>query len=336
MQILFFLRPVIWLLAVLLVMGGLIWFIPKLRPALKIFTVINPAITSLDSFRGRANILLLGIAGGSHDGADLTDSIMLVSVNTTTSDTVLLSLPRDIWVESLMAKLNTAYHYGESRESGGGLVLAKAAVSEVINQPVHYAVLLDFSGFAKAIDAIGGVTVNIPRGFIDEKYPIPGKETAEPESGRYEILRFSSGRQTLDGATALKYVRSRYAQGEEGTDFNRAQRQQRVLLAFRDKVLSSAVLLHPGKIKALLRELKTTIKTDLPARTYPDLVKLALRINQAGLRTGVLDEGSRREDIPPLLYNPPSNLYGQWVLLPVNNNWQAVYDHVAEILYQNR
>jgi hypothetical protein len=65
-------------------------------------------------------------------------------------------------------------------------------------------------------------------------------------------------------------------------------------------------------------------------------VKLALRINQAGLRTGVLDEGSRREDIPPLLYNPPSNLYGQWVLLPVNNNWQAVYDHVAEILYQNR
>ncbi|MFH0852066.1 MAG: LCP family protein, partial [bacterium] len=155
-QYLLFLRPFFYLAAATLIGLFFYWFIPKLKPLFQLTAIVNPAITRLNSFRGRTNILLLGVGGGDHPGADLTDSIMLISVNLVTSDTVLISLPRDIWVESLSAKLNTAYHYGETKEAGGGLVLAKSAVSEIINQPVHYAALLDFSGFEKAIDVGGG------------------------------------------------------------------------------------------------------------------------------------------------------------------------------------
>lgn len=335
-QYLLFLRPLIYFLCFCLVVLFFIWFIPKLKPLLRVFSLLNPAITQINSFRDRTNILLLGVGGGTHAGADLTDSIMLISVNLATSDTVLISLPRDIWVESLSAKLNTAYHVGEAQQPGGGLVLTKAAVSEIINQPVHYAALLDFSGFEEAIDIVGGLDINIPHGFIDKKYPLPGQEDALVESDRYEVLQFYPGQQHLDGLTALKYVRSRYAEGEEGTDYARAQRQQLVLLAFKDEVLSTRILLNPAKLKALLTTFKTAVKTDLPSNTYPDLIKLVLRIKSSGLRTGIIDQGSDNEEIPPLLYNPPANLYGQWVLLPINHNWQAVYDHVAEILYQNQ
>lgn len=314
----------------------LIWMGFKIFPVFRPLRLLDPAITQLTSFRDRTNILLLGMAGGDHAGADLTDSIMLISIDLKTSDTVLISLPRDIWIESLMAKLNTAYHYGEAKEVGGGLVLAKSAVAEITNQPIHYAAVLDFSGFAKAIDVIGGITLDIPRGFTDTLYPIPGKEAVEPESDRYETVQFSAGRQRLNGATALKYVRSRHAEGEEGSDFSRAQRQQRVLLAFKERIFSPQILLNPVKLKNLYREFKAAVKTDLPSAAYPDLAKLALRIKSAGLRTGIVDQGNESEEIPGLLYNPPVSIYGQWVLIPTNNNWQAIYDHVAEILYQNQ
>jgi len=337
-------RPLSYFLIITFTLLLLFWLAPKLSQVFKklaqgpaaIISLLNPDINNLNSFKDRTNILLLGVGGGRHPGADLTDSMMLISVNLTTGDTVLISLPRDVWVESLSAKLNTAYHFGEEKKVGGGLVLAKSAVSEIINQPVHYAVLLDFSGFEQAIDTIGGVNINIPRSFIDEKYPIPGKEDVQPESERYEKLEFLSGEQHMDGTTALKYVRSRNAQGEEGTDYARAQRQQRVILAFKDNLFSPKTLLNPSKLKKLHRIFKNSVKTDFPSNAYPDIAKLAARIDRSNIRTGIIDQGSETEDIPALLYNPPISLYGQWVLIPVNNNWQAIYDHLEEILYQNQ
>lgn len=308
-----------------------------LLPAVKTgLSFLDPRINHLASFKNRTNILLLGIGGAGHDGGDLTDSIILVSADLSSGDVVLISLPRDIWVVSLAAKLNTAYYYGQARQSGGGLILAKAAVGEIINQPVHYGAVIDFSGFEQAIDVLGGVDVDVPRGFVDKEYPIPGKENAEPESTRYETVEFKSGRQNFDGTTALKYVRSRHADSEEGSDYSRAQRQQRVILAFRDKLLQVKTLLNFDKIKQLKRLAAETVKTDLRPEIYPDLVKLALKIDREQLRTGVLDQGSQSEDIPPLLYNPPVSRFGQWVLSPVGDDWKTVYQYVEEILYQNQ
>ncbi|MFH0942763.1 MAG: LCP family protein [Candidatus Beckwithbacteria bacterium] len=328
-------RPLIYLAVIGLVCLILVLIIPKLAASFKKIIQLS-TITRLDSFRNRTNILLLGASGGTHPGADLTDSIMLISVNLSTSDTVLISLPRDIWVESLSAKLNTAYHFGETKQPGGGLIMAKAAVAEIINQPVHYAALLDFSGFETAIDVLGGLDLNVPHGFIDAKYPLPGQENAPDETARYEILQFHSGFQHFDGSMALKYVRSRQSEGEEGTDFARSQRQQLVLLSFKDKVLSLKTLLNPFKLKALYQAFKAAVTTDLEPKIYPDLVKLVFKIKPDSLRTGIIDQGSDNEEIPALLYNPPAEQYGQWVLLPLNNNWQAVYDYLEEIIYQNQ
>lgn len=335
-------RPLTYLVISSILVIFFIFLIPKLGPLLKslakgpatIVSAINPSIHSLDNFKNRTNILLLGTGGGDHPGADLTDSIMLISINILTSDTVLISLPRDIWVESLSAKLNTAYHFGEEKITGEGLTLAKSAVAEITNQPIHYGVMLDFSGFEKAIDVVGGVDLNVPRSFTDKQYPISGKENVEPESARYEVLEFFSGDQHMDGSTALKYVRSRHAEGEEGTDYSRAERQQRVILAFKEKILSSSTLLNFKKIQALKQIVFESVKTDLPSSTYPDLLKLALRLDQTNIRTGIVDQGSWSEDIPPLLYNPPTSLHGQWVLLPLNNDWKPVYTHIENILYQ--
>ncbi len=306
-----------------------------LMPAVKSgISWLNPRL-DLQSFKNRTNILLLGIGGDGHDGGDLTDSIILLSADLSSGDVVLISLPRDIWVVSLAAKLNTAYYYGEVKQEGGGLILAKAAAGEIINQPVHYGLVLDFSGFERAVDVLEGIKVDVPRGFVDSQYPISGKEEAQPESARWETIEFKSGRQNFDGATALKYVRSRHADSEEGSDYNRAQRQQRVILAFRDKLLQAKTLLNFGKIKQLKQIALTSVKTDLKPETYPDLMKLALKIDREQLRTGVLDQGSRAEDIPALLYNPPLGRFGQWVLLPAGDDWKAVYQYIEEILYQN-
>ncbi len=337
-------RPLAYLGITIIVIVVFFLLTPKLTQFSKKITqgpataisIINPSIQNLNSFKNRTNILLLGAGGGDHPGADLTDSIMLISINLFTSDTVLISLPRDIWVESLSAKLNAAYHFGEEKLAGGGLTLAKSAVAEITNQPIHYGIMLDFSGFKEAIDVVGGIDLYVPRGFVDEKYPIPGKENTEPESDRYEILSFKSGNQHMDGSTALKYVRSRHAEGEEGTDYSRSQRQQRVILAFKEKLLSRQTMFNFKKIKSLKQIVSDSIKTDLTSNTYPDLLKLALRLDQTNIRTGIIDQGSFNEDIPALLYNPPSSLYGQWVLLPINNNWQAIYTHVQNILYQNQ
>ena len=339
---LWFFRPLFYLLIFAAFVLVSIYLLPKFSPFLKklgsgsktALSLINPAIKNLNQYQSRTNILLLGIGGGDHPGGDLTDSIMLVSTNLSTGDTVLVSLPRDIWIESLSAKLNAAYRFGEEQQPGGGLVLAKSAVSEIINQPIHYGVLLDFSGFEQAIDIVGGITLNVPHAFVDKKYPISGKETVQPEEDRYETLSFSSGVQDMDGATALKYVRSRHAEGEEGTDYARAQRQQRVILALKEKLLTARMLLSPKKLNRLNKAFKTSVKTDIPTHTYPDMLKLAARIDKENIRTGIIDQGSENEDIPSLLYHPPDTLYGQWVLLPINNYWQAVFDYVQEILYQ--
>ncbi len=341
---LWFFRPFSYLLITLAILFSIIWLVPKLTPFIKrlvkgpslVISLFNPSLTHLNSSRQRTNILLLGMAGGDNPGADLTDSIMLISINPQTNDTVIISLPRDTWVESLSAKLNTAYHYGETKQPDGGLILAKAAVFEIINQPIHYGILLDFSGFEKAIDIIGGLDLDVPHGFVDKKYPILGKEAAEIEADRHQTIEFLSGPQHMNGSTALKYVRSRNAEGEEGTDFARAQRQQLVILAFKNQLLSAKIFLNPKRLKQLNQIFKDSVATDIPSDSYPDLFKLALRVNKDSIRTGIIDQGSQSEDIPPLLYNPPASLYGQWVLIPVNNDWQPIFDHIEEIIYQNQ
>lgn len=272
----------------------------------------------------RANILLLGASGVNHAAGDLTDSIILASINLKSGETVLLSIPRDLWIDSMKAKVNTAYHWGEEKKKGGGLILAKATVSEILDQPVHYVVLLDFDGFIKAIDLVGGVEIEVERAFDDYKYPIPGMEEAEPEEARYEHLHFDQGWQQMNGERALKYARSRYAEGEEGTDFARSKRQQKLLLAFKDKLFSLKTLFSPRKIKELIKVFSDSIETDIKEEEWPEFLKLALKVKNAEIKNYILDED--------LLYHPEEKIEGQWVLLPKAGDWNEIQEYIKKLL----
>lgn len=317
--------------------------------------------SGLESDNGRTNVLLLGIGGRGHEGPDLTDTMILASVDKGAKDVVLIAIPRDLWVPSLGAKINSAYAFGQEKKDGEGLKLAKETVSTLLGIPVHYAFRMDFGGFIKAVDLVGGLDVDVEKSFVDAKYPIAGKEddlcglTLETEETdgisrqvvktatgsaiplaeitddndpfvcRYEELTFTKGQTQMDGATALKFVRSRHGTNGEGSDFARSARQQKVILAFRQKVLSSETLTNPAKILELSKTFGDSIDTDIGDSDVPLFAKLALKIDPATIRRLVLDA---EETNGRLEFGRPEDHGGQSVLIPKNNSWTDLAEYI--------
>lgn len=305
----------------------------------------------------RVNILLLGIGGGTHDGPDLTDTIIFASLDPKTEQTTLLSIPRDLWIPELNGKINSAYAIAEEKKKGGGLLVTKALVQHILNQPVDYGIRIDFNGFVKAVDLVGGLDITVDRTFDDYEYPITGKEDdtcgASPEDlprlatassqldafpCRYEHLHFDQGLQHMDGETALKFVRSRHALGPEGTDFARSKRQEKVIAAFKDKVFSLGTFLNPIKLVNLYDTFKDSIDTDITQNDYADFIKLAQKMEKAKIHSYVLDFGDEETGRPGLLTNPIDNstaTYGyEWVLVPASGvgNYTGIQSYVTCIL----
>ncbi|KKR38147.1 MAG: Cell envelope-related transcriptional attenuator [Candidatus Woesebacteria bacterium GW2011_GWB1_40_101] len=137
---------------------------------------ISTPISKIKSVDKRVNLLIMGKAGEGHAGADLTDTMIFTSVSLVRPKIVLISVPRDIWIPAIRAKINSAYYWGNQKESDGGLTLAKSTVEEIVGEPVHYGLVLDFNGFVKIIDVLGGINVMVERAFVDEMYPIAGRE----------------------------------------------------------------------------------------------------------------------------------------------------------------
>src|SRR5205814_7952897 len=108
---------------------------------------VDKKIQLKETTENRVNVLLLGIGGGTHEGPDLTDTIIFVSIDPNTKKITMVTIPRDLWVPELRAKINTAYTFGEEKQKGGGLVLTKATIGKVLNQQPDYAIKIDFSGF---------------------------------------------------------------------------------------------------------------------------------------------------------------------------------------------
>ncbi len=281
---------------------------------------------------GLTNFLILGIRGESVDAPDLTDTMIVASFHHLPKKITLLSIARDLWVPSLRAKINSAYHFGEEKATGSGLISAKGSTQEVIGIPIHYTVLLNFQGFVDFIDLIGGVDINVKNPFVDHLYPIPGKENSEPESSRYQMVEFRVGQQTLTGDMALKFVRSRHAQGPEGTDFARSARQHQVITAIKDKVLSTNLLLNPEKQKQALEIFKNNFLTDITPDLFPVMIRLALESNKFPVENIDLSTEKTASN-PAILENPPSkNYFGQWVLIPKDGNYQALSQYIRNKL----
>lgn len=290
----------------------------------------------------RTNFLILGLGGPKNEPSGLTDTIIFASVDHTgdlpagrQAEVLLLSIPRDIWVPEMRAKINSAYYYG-NRGEGLGLEWARRYTSQIIGQPVHYVVVISFEGFEDLVDVLGGVDIIVDRGFTDTQYPMPGRETdpcgGDPELRcRYETVTFATGSAHFDGKTALKFVRSRQAVGEEGSDFARSNRQQKVIVALKEKVLVLSFYLNSEKIGKVLGIVMRSVETDIPESHFAALGRLALVAQKANIRQEVVGFEAAESGF---LKNPAiSPAYdNQWVLLPRGGGWVPVQTWVSCLL----
>lgn len=323
----------------------------------------GPKFKTVDN---RVNILLLGNAGGTHDGPQLTDSIIVASYHLESHKVTLFSVPRDLWVETVKGKVNSVYERGEERPEGG-LQFAKEEIGKLVGIPIQYGVRIDFNGFAKAVDLIEGIAVEVPKSFDDYNYPIEGKEDdlcglvekevelSEEEAGfyklktgkqkvlvdtnnkiattsadfacRFEHIHFNKGKVQMNGETALKFVRSRMGTNGEGSDFARSRRQQLVIQAFRSKALSLETLINPGKIVGLVDTFGESIETDINKEIYLDFYNLAKSADKVNsVVLGDLGEGKSAFEVGEV------GKYGAFVLVPPNADFSSVHELVKRRL----
>jgi LCP family protein required for cell wall assembly len=280
--------------------------------------------TTLDSSDGRTNILILGIGGGTHEGFDLTDTIMVLSLDSSKKSVALISIPRDIWSDTLKDKVNTAYHYGQLKQKSGGLLLSKVIMEDVIGMPIHYALVIDFSGFTKVIDAVGGIDVNVPEAFTDTQYPKPGMEQStcpgDPTNACvYETVHFDAGLQHMDGARALIYARSRHAEGDQGSDFARSRRQQIIMVALKDRFTHPTQWVTLSRLEALPKLLDDATDMDMTLAQAVTVGRRFASTNQDQIKKVVFDQ---------LLDNPPAYLYNNLYVLIPHTSWDDIHAYI--------
>jgi LCP family protein required for cell wall assembly len=235
---------------------------------------------------GRINVLLLGIGGEGHDGPDLTDTMMIASIDPVNHKTVLVSVPRDTWVKVPhhgSMKINAAFAMGKYDQLGkfdgsssdakainAGFNVVDQTVQKVLGITIHYNMLLNFQAFRQAVDAVNGITVNVPTTLYDP--------TMAWENHRNPVLA-KAGVQQFDGKQALLYVRSR----ETSSDFARSQRQRSVMLALKQKVAELGTLSNPLKISGLLSSFGKNVVTDLSLKDASQLYGITKKIPAASV-----------------------------------------------------
>ncbi len=223
----------------------------------------------------RLNVLIVGIDKTPWRTATLTDSMMVASVDPVGETVSLVSLPRDLVRVPLGdgnvfgPKLNSLMAYADRHPKDfpeGGMRALENAVAALLGIPIHYYAQIDFFGFQKLVDAVGGVDINVTKGFYDDKYDGIG---INPDG----VLGWGvdAGPHHFNGWEALAYARSRFADGE--SDFTRAARQQEVLLALKNRIMADGSLLT--NLPSLLEAFGDLVKTDLPTDRLPDLAAIA-------------------------------------------------------------
>ncbi len=301
---------------------------------LNLLTFFNSPDKILESTNGRTNFLILGMRGEGTDSPDLTDTMLVASYSYKNKQITLVSIPRDLWVSSLKTKINSVYHYGQFKDShGGGIQLAQSSILETLGLPIHYTAVINFTIFREAIDLVGGIDVNVATTFTDNQFPIEGKENALPISSRYETITFAAGKSHMDGTTALKFVRSRHAEGDEGTDIARDRRQQLVTTALKQKIMSPKFLLNRNNLISFYKMLKNHSDTNIDERIYPSLVRLALDSYRKPVKKIVLSYTPDENGVA-ILENPPvtSTYLNQWILIAKDKNWPALQQYLKNKL----
>ncbi len=255
--------------------------------------------------QGRVNILLAGNSAddAGHAGGDLTDSIMLISLNTKDKTAFVVSIPRDLWVDIPghgYSKINAAYVYGKSdkfSQSGyavGGMGLLEKVVEQNFDVTINYYALVNYTALRQAVDAVGGVDVTIkssdPRGLYD---PSADYSTRKPYG---PLVKLTNGTHTLNGQQALNLARARGdAYGSYGygsSDFTRTANQRLLLAALKDKATSAGVATNPVRLGSLLDSIGNNVQTDFKTTEVRRLVTLSQQIPSSSITSVSLNSAN--------------------------------------------
>lgn len=336
----------ILLIVILILIGAVLYvFRGKIKQVFNPISIIaNVSAANLLETDGRTNILVMGADtrdAGVESGHVLTDTMMIISMGNVNNDIVMVSLPRDLWVPKYHDKLNAVYELGGAEE-------LKNTVYEITGIPIHYYVLVTFNLFEQAIDVLGGIQVNVDTAFTDKYYPIEGKENdlcgIKPEDAlklqetdfpcRWKTISFQTGLQTMDATTALEFARSRHGDNNEGTDFARAKRQQKVILAIKDKAMSLQTLFNPIKLSGLYDAYAKNVITNMDLKTLESFYILSQQVNFDKNVSVVLDDRSEANN-GGLLYNPvDTTLYGgKWVLIPRTGDYSQIHAYMQKYIF---
>ncbi|MEK7589539.1 MAG: LCP family protein [Patescibacteria group bacterium] len=252
----------------------------------------------------RYDILILGVRGKDDpDGGNLTDTIMLFSLDKTTGRSTLVSIPRDLYVrisKDKKEKINAVYAYL-------GLRSTEKLVSQITGVYVDNSIVFDFSSFKKIIDDLGGIDIVLDKPF---------EETTQ---WGY-VFKLPTGLNHLDGENALYYVRSRYS----SNDFDRARRQQQVMFAIKNKVIQMDFLSSPVRSLSLLNTLKKNINTDINLLDIKGLIELAQQVNVDKVNRHILSTAD-------YLYESVGEA-GAYVLLPQGDNFNRLKTFFQDFL----
>jgi LCP family protein required for cell wall assembly len=259
----------------------------------------------------RITILLTGIDAAPTRTTALTDTLLVLTIDPTTGKSAMISFPRDIaqfplWDgRTFNGKINSLMTFARNHPADfpdGPLPTLIKELGFLLGTPIHYYAAVDLGGFVKLIDAVGGITVTVERPIADGLY--------DWLDGSPRGFFLGSGPQTLDGRTALAYVRSRRGAGDN--DFNRAARQQQLLLALRAKLTDPVML---PKIPEVLELASAMIRTNFPPDRIDEMLSLAGGVDDATVARYVLRPPTYSE-------HPPTNTTGGTYILRL---------HLAEV-----
>lgn len=315
---------------------------------------------------GQVNMALLGMRGENVSGGGLlADTIMVVSIRPTENKISMISIPRDLYVTvpgtQDRQKINAVHAYGEEKGRGRGMEDMKTILSEVTGLQITYAASINFEGFKRLVDSIGGIamhldapfsetlqfrgleqrcdgiTYTIPSGNMETKriqrkngtyyanpkvYPLCfAKEVSADQLECGGDFKLPAGDVSLNGEQALCLSRSRVT----SSDFERAKRQQLIIQAIKEKLLSAGTLADFSKLNAILDNLGDNTRTDMQAWEMKRFYDLYMGMNNPQVYQRVLENSGEG-----LLYNPPANGAG-YILLPIGDNYDKIHDMAKNI-----
>lgn len=329
-------RTVLLVLFGILLLGGGAWALLRSSSFQALLTPISFFVNlskpvSLQEVDGRVNVLVLGVDTRSSEWSGLTDTILIGSISPLEGEPALISIPRDFWVRfnaSGGGKINTVYNLRGTQSDGkfnyeAGVASVKSKIEEVLGITIPYWVVVNFEGFKEIIDTLGGINITVDAAFRDCAYPTPDYKT--------KCISFKAGPQVMNGEKALEYARSRMGTNGEGSDFARVRRQQKVIMAVKDKVISLNFLLNLGKLSQLYRQIATAVKTNAGFSEIKRGLEISSKLGDLSqIKSLVLDPDSG------LVFHPNNSLFGgAYVIVPEGGDtyYTKIHQAVRKLLF---